>query len=170
MLNERPSSIVFVRHAQTDWNTEGTTMGQIDVPASEDGLNSARFEIQKYSRKHPWIVSSPLKRARITAQLFAHKMGVDVCYDLRWIERHWGRYQGQPKASRPEGSQEDGVESSEDFLARVALGLKNLPTEGEGMIVSHSGVFKALIQLGYQAGGDFQSIPHSRPIVLKLAA
>lgn len=143
-------------------------MGQADIPASDDGIKAAEFKAAGYSDKPLWIVSSSLKRALSTAGVFSRATGLPVNIDPVWMERNWGAYQGQLKSIRPEGGYLDGVEHWEVFLARIADGLKNLPNDGEGMVVSHSGVFKALLALGYQPNFKEKATPHAQPIKLTL--
>lgn len=163
-----PSSIIFVRHAYTEWNTAKITMGQTDIPASSEGMEAAEFEADGYSSKPSWIVSSPLKRALSTAEVFAHVTGLHVQIDPVWMERDWGPYQGHLKSIRPESGYLEGVEPWGAFLARIAGGLGNLPHDGEGMVVSHSGVFKALLIFGYQSKFKRKPTPYAQPIKLTL--
>ncbi len=159
-------SFIFVRHAETEWNALGLTMGQRDIPAKDSGLSLARAMNLSLSHKVPWIVSSSLKRARDTAAAFSQSSASVIVSDL-WVERNWGPFQGQPKAFRPSDLNPPGVEPWSAFVARIQLGIKSLPDTNLGMVVSHSGVFKALVHIGYRPETGFIKIPHATPIILK---
>lgn len=144
-------------------------MGQADVPASADGLREAEREAANYSKRISWIVCSPLQRAMKTAEAFSCAGDVCVKSDPLWLERFWGPYEGRLKSDRPDSGPLVGVEPWEIFQDRIARGLALLPCNGEGIVVSHSGVFRALLALGYQANFADLLVPHAQPIRLTLA-
>ena len=63
------------------------------------------------------------------------------------MERHWGDYQGRPKRERPNSLNPDGVESLEDFSARIMDAMRSITGPSPVLVVSHSGVFRVLAQL-----------------------
>ena len=67
--------IYMIRHGQTDWNLAGKIQGKTDVPLNEEGRAQARFlaEAMK-SRPAAKVFTSPLKRARETAQAVAEAL------------------------------------------------------------------------------------------------
>jgi len=83
--------LVFLRHGQTAVNAEGRLLGRADPELTELGFAQARaaaVAIGEVGR----VVSSPLQRARVTAECF----GVPVEIDDRWIELDYGDYDGRP--------------------------------------------------------------------------
>ena len=62
--------ILLARHGETRWNAEGRYQGQRDIPLSKGGEAQAR-RLGKRLREVPITraVSSPLARARLTAEL-----------------------------------------------------------------------------------------------------
>ncbi len=88
--------LILVRHGQTQVNAEGRLQGRLDVPLSELGRRQAASlaaAVPGVAR----VVSSPLLRARETAEVF----GVPVEVDERWVEMDYGEYDGRPLADVP---------------------------------------------------------------------
>ena len=69
----------FIRHGQTDWNREGLLQGSSDIPLNDTGRAQARDALMTL-RSMPWdvVVSSPLRRARETAQIIADALGLEL--------------------------------------------------------------------------------------------
>ena len=71
---------ILVRHGQTTWNREERFRGQSDVPLNDTGLSQAFATARRIAAEwHPSAVySSPLLRARQTAQAVAEPPGLSV--------------------------------------------------------------------------------------------
>lgn len=141
-------------------------MGQRDIPTTSAGLDFARSNISNLPHEVSWIVSSSLLRASETASVFSRGMIPVQLSDL-WAERNWGPFEGHPKVRRSNELDLDGVEAWCAFVSRVRLGVSLLPSVGRGMVVSHSGVFKALLFLGYRADVNSATVPNATPILLQ---
>lgn len=159
-------SFIFVRHAETEWNALGLTMGQRDIPATDEGISIARENVVGLSYQVPWVVSSSLVRALETAAVFSQG-SVSIKVSDLWMERDWGPFEGHPKACRPNEPNPPEVEPWSTFVARIQLGIKSLPNSDLGVVVSHSGVFKALMYIGYRPELSLAKVPHATPIILK---
>ena len=86
--------LVLVRHGRTDVNARGLLQGRMDLPLDEVGLVQAA-EVAKALAAPDRVISSPLLRARETAEAF----GLPVEIDERWIELDYGELDGLPVAS-----------------------------------------------------------------------
>ena len=87
--------VVLVRHGQTDYNLTGRMQGQIDIPLNEVGLRQAKEVAPLIALQEPsLVISSPLVRARKTAEAIADAAGVQLEIDARLIERGFGRLEG----------------------------------------------------------------------------
>jgi broad specificity phosphatase PhoE len=87
--------IYLVRHGQTVWNEEGRLCGSSDVPLSDEGLAQARkLAARLKDIGIAAIYSSPLLRARQTAEAIAahHRVEVKIEPDLREID--YGDWEG----------------------------------------------------------------------------
>jgi broad specificity phosphatase PhoE len=101
------ATLILVRHGQTDWNVNGRYMGWTDEPLNEEGLRQAERLGRRLER---WpisaVYSSPLKRARRTAEVVAgpHSVPVQTVEDLGEMRiGAWeGLYGGDIAARYPE--------------------------------------------------------------------
>jgi 2,3-bisphosphoglycerate-dependent phosphoglycerate mutase len=93
MLPPRP--FFFLRHGQTDWNAQGRIQGHTDVPLNATGVAQAQAAAGRLAgRGIDWIVSSPLARARATADFVAARLGLPVHLDDDLKERRFGAFEG----------------------------------------------------------------------------
>lgn len=75
----QPTTLVLVRHGQTDWNARGLLQGNAEVPLDETGRAQARALAQAVAGKRvDAVYSSPLSRAYETALAIAEARGLAV--------------------------------------------------------------------------------------------
>ena len=83
--------IYLLRHGRTLWNEAGRLQGRTDIPLSEDGRAAARAAGRALSDiAFDAAFSSPLRRARETAELILAGRGVAVQTDARLVELSFG--------------------------------------------------------------------------------
>jgi broad specificity phosphatase PhoE len=151
----------FLRHGQTQWNKDHKAMGSQDIPLNDEGISQA-LSAQRVVKSEPiaTIVSSPLLRARKTAQILQEAVSVPIVEVPELKEVCWGEKEGQPfsdflcwVSAWKGGAHIKHGEPYDDFLARVKLGLnKALHHQGPVLIVSHGGVYCAIQDiLGFAA-------------------
>lgn len=88
-------TIYIFRHGQTDYNVARRVMGQLDIPLNETGRAQAIELADKISEEPIQAVyTSPLLRAKQTAQILADKIGAPIILDERLMERNNGKLQG----------------------------------------------------------------------------
>jgi len=96
------STLVLVRHGQSQWNLENRFTGWIDVPLSELGEQEARQAGEKLkSFKFDVAFTSALQRAQRTLAIIFQVTGfkdIPVYMDQALNERHYGGLQGLNKA------------------------------------------------------------------------
>jgi alpha-ribazole phosphatase len=89
------SSLVFVRHGETNANRDGVLLGRIDPRLNDVGRAQAAAVAERLVKLEPArVVSSPLLRARETAEIIAEQFGRDVVIDNRLIEIDYGEHDG----------------------------------------------------------------------------
>lgn len=89
--------IFLLRHGETEWNRERRIMGRRPVPLSERGrtqlLSLAPHLVPLGIER---IFTSPLPRARTTAELIAERIGgIPVLVDDGLTEVHYGAWEGR---------------------------------------------------------------------------
>ena len=141
----------YLRHGETDWNRQGLSQGNIDIPLNELGLAQAREAAQKLrNRGIASIVASPLSRARVTAEIVGEVLGLDVTIEPDLREVSWGIREGEPLADWFHGwiaghTTPEGAESFDTLRRRSIAGLNRAMERPPAvLIVAHGGVFRAI--------------------------
>lgn len=149
-------SLYFVRHGESVANVNGTAAGaEDDCALTEKGLQDAQLVAENVKQciaeglTIDRLVSSPLQRALITAQIIADVAldGMVVQTDDRLRERGIGAAVGWKDGAwyHLEDDPAAGVESRSEFSARVAAVYNELTSLPDNtLVVSHNGVFKVL--------------------------
>jgi len=92
--------IVFARHGQTAPNRDGLVLGRADPELTEEGHRQAALLAAALADEPvAAILTSPLVRARQTAEAIAAACGVPVTVDERLVEIDWGTWEGRPAGS-----------------------------------------------------------------------
>ncbi len=87
--------IYLVRHGETDWNRDGRFRGREDLGLNEKGQKQAEALARFFeSRKISAVYSSPLRRARKTAEAIAGRKGLPVVVHHDFIDVDYGKWQG----------------------------------------------------------------------------
>src|SRR5262245_31169680 len=112
----------ILRHAVTGWNEQGRLQGLTDTPLSPAGCSAARgwrlpTPVDRWRR-----MSSPLRRARQTAELV--RPAAPVAIDSRLREMSFGLWEGRSLVELRAGG-------GESFSAAERLGLDFHPPGGE---------------------------------------
>ena len=81
--------LILVRHGRTAANAAGQLQGRLDQPLDELGERQA-LAVAAHVGAVDEVISSPLLRARQTAEAFGRPVNVDE----RWIEIAYGKYEG----------------------------------------------------------------------------
>jgi broad specificity phosphatase PhoE len=85
--------IAFVRHGQTAVNRNGQLQGRFDAPLTELGVAQAQRVARALAVESPVrVITSPLTRARTTAEAIAAAIGVEVELDHRLVELDYGEW------------------------------------------------------------------------------
>jgi probable phosphoglycerate mutase len=164
------TSLLLLRHGQTPLSIERRFSGLGDAELTATGLAQAAAAAERLSRE-PYrldvIVSSPLKRARQTAEAVARRTGLDIEVDEDFREADFGDWEGHtfteiqrrwpdelaawladPKVAPP------GGESFAEAGRRVRRAGERLVARHEGktvLVVSHVTPIKMLLRFALMA-------------------
>ena len=90
--------IIFLRHGQAKNNTERILAGRTEgVPLTDTGIKQAEHTAQLLEHMNiSTIYSSPIQRAKHTAEIIGKHNSLDVTIDDRLIELDMGKFTGMP--------------------------------------------------------------------------
>jgi len=93
----QPFSITLLRHGESVGNAESRWQGQSDFPLTDVGRAQARALAERWQKdgtKFDFLISSPLTRARETAEIVASALNLPLEFDPLWLERDNGEFSG----------------------------------------------------------------------------
>lgn len=149
--------LTLIRHGSTQWNKEKRAQGSSDIPLDKEGREDAE-KLAKRLETGKWdaLYSSPLQRAKQTADIISRKVGLEIRFDPRLREAGGGQIEGTTEKERIEKwgegwrSLELGMEKPESVVKRSLSFLEELAEENSpGMnviVVSHGGVISHLLR------------------------
>lgn len=146
--------IYLVRHGETDWNLARRIQGSTDIPLNDTGRAQARATGQLLSRR-AWhlVATSPLSRARETAEIVAVEIGLEAPVEIEaLVERRYGDAEGLDyqtiDARYPDDTPVPGREERADVAARVIPAILDLAAqhpERNLVVVTHGGVIRSVL-------------------------
>jgi broad specificity phosphatase PhoE len=165
--------LFLIRHARSTWNAEGRMQGQADPPLDEAGREQARALVaQLQPETFHAIYSSPLARARETAEIIAAPRGLAIRFDDRLKERHLGEWTGltgdevnERFPDRVNGNWRvggpPGGENNAALIARASAAFADIfaahPEEAVA-VVSHGSLLTTYV-------GHLLGVPHERHVI-----
>jgi probable phosphoglycerate mutase len=159
-------NVLLVRHGETPWNREGRYQGRTDIPLSPDGETQVRALGRRLAQVPiSRAVSSPLGRARRTAEAILDGRDVQLELDAGLLEISHGEWEGrlateielshaeqfgtwrsQPGRDVPAGP---GAETLGDVEARawpvLARACEGLGADDTVLIAAHDAVNRVLL-------------------------
>lgn len=138
--------LYFIRHGLSEMNKSGHFAGRSDTPLAEEGRYQAKQAGQKAKDlKIDLIVSSPLSRAKETAEIIAGEIGYPadkIELSKLLLERDWGDLEGKPHVTIDDLDEVPNAESWTDLLNRAEKALRFLESkEAENILVVSHGTF-----------------------------
>ncbi|RAQ95566.1 histidine phosphatase family protein [Thermogemmatispora tikiterensis] len=94
---ENKQTLLFVRHGQTSWNVERRLPGRLPgIPLTDQGRQQvARLADALSGLPISAIISSPLERARDTAEILAQTWGLEVWLEPDLMDTDVGHWAGE---------------------------------------------------------------------------
>jgi len=152
--------LYLIRHARSVWNAEGRVQGQANPPLDDVGRKQAQAVAARLSGEtFNAFYSSPLVRARETAEVIAARHRLTVQYDERLMERRFGIWEGLTgpeieawKAANPNGDWwihgPPGAENRAAIIGRAAAVFGDIVAahpDQKVAVVSHGGLFNSFV-------------------------
>lgn len=153
--------LILVRHAQTQWNKEFKLQGgNSDIELNEEGISEAKkTAIKLKDEKFEFMFSSPMARAKMTAEIINEFHDCEINFDDRLWERRFGKLEGMNYFDLEEKLieiyeddlyDEYELERLEVLKERVRNFWNEIFEKYFGktiLVVSHSGTLKALLSV-----------------------
>ena len=170
------TTLLLVRHGETDWNRDGRWQGLSDTHLNDRGREQAR-ELAAQLNGVDVVYSSDLARARETAEIIAERLDLDVLFDERLRERGFGEWEGLNSGEIEErfaeahrrwtagdGAGAENAEPFDEFAARIHAFLDEVLERHHGesvLVVSHGGSIRVIHALaaGLDYVRDHRAIP-----------
>ena len=161
--------IYIIRHGETDLNAGGILQGWLDEPLNQNGRDLAVMTGQAMKGIHfDRCISSPLKRARETAEIILRESGNDIPIftDDRLREMNFGDMEGRKLCEAEEETDmfllrffgfKNG-ESIEAVCRRTQAFLRELAAKDDGktwLISTHGCALRAMLNFLYPNPSDF---------------
>ena len=153
----------LIRHGQTGWNREARFRGRVDIELDEAGMRQAEAAAERLAQCGAAAVySSPLKRALMTAEPIARRIGLEVSPLEGINDMNFGVWEGRSVDEVREQEKElfdiwrrdpgrvriPGGETLEEVRERVAAAVDDLAArhdDGTVLLVTHRVVCKVLL-------------------------
>ncbi len=153
------TKFLLVRHGRSEWNANGRIQGQIDIALDEAGRQQAQQVADRLAQETiSAVYSSPLLRAKATAEVVAAKFDLPVDLDARLMEYDFGVMSGltwdQVVENHPDLANRwledpwvvpvEGSEGRVNFAARVMSAMHDIGVQqpaGQVAVVAHGGTF-----------------------------
>jgi len=145
------TTLLLVRHGETDWNAEGRLQGHTDRPLNDFGRRQAAALAERLAGDGiDAIYASDLSRARETAEILGARLGLPVLLEPGLRERNWGSWEGLTGAERDrvEYVGEAPEQHAERVLAAVAAIAERHPGR-RIVVVTHGGSLRRVQAAAY---------------------
>ncbi|MCL2355367.1 MAG: histidine phosphatase family protein [Oscillospiraceae bacterium] len=147
--------IFVTRHGQTDWNVERKVQGLSDNPLNSVGIQQAKIAKEQLDQEEiDLIISSPLLRAKKTAEIINEGRNIPILFDERLVERKFGVLEGKNindcnfyEICTSEKDFGQGIETRKTFSDRIFEFLDEVKKEYTGkniLLVTHGGTSIAI--------------------------
>ncbi len=88
--------LYLIRHGETEWNSERRAQGQSDIPLNKKGIELAEVTAEALKDvPFDYCVTSPLKRARKTAEIMVGDRDIPIIEEPRIKEICFGEAEGK---------------------------------------------------------------------------
>ena len=174
--SEQPDQyhLILLRHGESEGNANGYYQGQADFPLTATGREQAAALAERWAGegvRFQRIITSPLLRARETAEIIARRLEAPLELDPIWMEWANGRLEGmsmvearekypRPAFIDPYMHIGETGESITELYLRAGRAVQMLIDRGpaSALVVAHGGILNMALKaiLGITPQADFQ--------------
>lgn len=148
------TTLGLFRHGQTDWNIDLRLQGTADIPMNETGIAQVERASELIAQQQwDFLISSPLGRARHSAEIIASRLGIsEIRTEQLLLERAFGVGEGMDYKTWQEQfahlDQIPGAESASQVAERSRKLLEVIEREFSGakvLAVSHGALIRFVL-------------------------
>jgi broad specificity phosphatase PhoE len=147
--------IYLIRHGQTDWNLEGRFQGREDIALNDHGILQAEECGRALAgESFKAIITSPLVRARRTAQIIAEHVGIkQLIIEEAITERDFKKVSGMTPREREEfyaSGEKDDKEPWEELSSRMMTSIRKYAKQffnDNIIMISHGASINAVLSV-----------------------
>lgn len=142
--------LYFIRHGLSELNVAGLFAGHTDTPLTSEGKKQAKLAGEQAKNLNiDLILSSPLKRARKTAEIIAKEIGYpkqNIINSSLLIERNFGELEAQPYDPDIDMDGIADLESDDELVERAKLAISWIESHDYHniLVVSHGAIGRAM--------------------------
>ena len=155
------TTVLLIRHGETEWNILGKFQGSTDIPLSQEGIRQAHMLKNRLNGDFDYVYASPLKRAYETAQTISEGTDKTITIAEGIREINFGKWEGLTlkgiaekypdvfkswRTDKEEGKFCGGDMSTLNASIRARNCIMEIVKEHKGKkiaIVAHGGIIKA---------------------------
>ncbi|EKQ58237.1 MULTISPECIES: histidine phosphatase family protein [unclassified Clostridium] len=155
------TTVLLIRHGETEWNTLGKFQGCTDIALSDEGIKQAKLLKDRLDGNFDYIYSSPLSRALETSKILAEDSNKEVIVAPEIREINFGEWEGltikEISEKYPEIFKAWRTDKRESYICGGDASIKNaanraskcildIVSKHKGkkiVIVAHGGIIKA---------------------------
>jgi broad specificity phosphatase PhoE len=140
------TTLLLVRHGETDWNAAGRLQGHTDRPLNDHGRKQAKELADRLAGEGAdAIYASDLARAKETAEIIVMRLGLPVVIDADLREKNFGNWEGLTGDERIHVEFEG--ESVQEHRERVLRAIERISERHPGqrvIVVTHGGSLRRI--------------------------
>jgi len=155
------TTVLLIRHGETEWNTLGKFQGCIDIALSPNGVKQAELLRNRLKGDFDYIYSSPLSRAFETARTLTSGTDKEVIMATEIREINFGEWEGltvhEIAEKYPEVFKTWRTDKTDSYICGGDLSINNAASRAKKCIldivkkhkgkkiaiVAHGGIIKA---------------------------
>ncbi|MHA6252616.1 histidine phosphatase family protein [Oceanobacillus sp. CAU 1775] len=146
------TKLCIIRHGETDWNVAGILQGKQDTSLNDRGKKQAHA-CGEYLQPFDWdiIITSPLRRARETAEIIQQQIRIPLIEMSMFAERGFGEAEGILPVDRDHKFPDQiypGEESLTSFTNKILLGMESISRLYSGkrvLLITHGATINVIL-------------------------